>query len=270
MSLTLDKLDFRAGGNAILKNINAQVSKGKITAIVGANGSGKSSLLNLMAGAERPTGGQIQLNGKRLNSWSKKTLAMVLAVLPQSLSRPLGMTVYDLVSCGRFPYTGTWKRFSASDHQAVIEALEKTDLLERKEERIDHLSGGEMQRVWLAMVLAQQTDILLLDEPTSYLDVSHQLQLLEIVRDLNRSLGITVVWVLHDLNHALQYSDEIWVMHEGSLVRQGDANSIVNAPLLNQYFGIDAEFVHSDHLTVPTIVALRQGSLFKVVNGKAG
>ena len=270
MPLTLDKLNFKVAGGAILHDINAELSSGEITAIVGSNGSGKSSLLNLMIGSSRPTTGDVFLQNKSLYSWSKKALAKKMAILPQSLSRPLGMRIYDLVSCGRFPHTGTWKRFSTADHQAVLWALEKADLLDKQEERVDYLSGGEMQRVWLAMVLAQQTDILLLDEPTSYLDVNHQLQLLNIVRELNRSFNITVVWVLHDLNHALQYSDDIWVMHEGRLVHQGSASSIVDATLLNHYFGIDVEFVHSEHSPVPTIVAMPQGSLLKVVHEKIG
>ncbi len=258
MSLLVEQLRFRAGGRDILKGLDASLIEGKITAIVGPNGSGKSTLLKALAGEHSASAGQVSLAGKALQQWPKRQLARQLAMLPQSSPRPLGMTVYELVSCGRFPHTGTWRPFSDADHQAVLTALAKTDLQRLQDSRVDHLSGGEMQRVRLALVLAQQTPLLLLDEPTSYLDINHQLQLLAIVRELNREQGVTVAWVLHDLNQALQFSDQIWVMNDGQLQRQGAAAQVLDAELLREVFAVEATFVHTPSLPSPVMVPLGQ------------
>lgn len=243
MAIDLQNVSFKALGREIVAPLTTGLKKGKITAIVGPNGSGKSSLLKMLAGEVKSTQGHVNLQGKPLHKWSKKALAGQLSILPQSSPRPSGMRVYDLVACGRYPHTGAWKRFSRDDHDAVMWALQRTDLLHFEDARIDHLSGGEMQRVWLAMVLCQKTPVILLDEPTSYLDISHQLQLLQIVRDLNVEEQITVAWVLHDLNQAMQFSDEIWVMQQGKRVRSGCSKTALDKDLLRDVFAIECEFI---------------------------
>lgn len=256
MSIVLQDVSFTSTGRRIVSQVSGEFRAGKITAIVGTNGSGKTSLLNLLSGSVKPSSGSISLAGNSTRGLSKQAIAKQLAVLPQSSPRPLGMMVYDVVASGRYPHLGTWQPFAQQDEAAVVSALHKTDLWSLRHQPVDHLSGGEMQRVWLAMVLCQQTPYLLLDEPISYLDIAHQIALLEMVQQLNRAEGKTIIWVLHDLNQALQYSDDVWVMSKGQLIRHGSAEKVLDKKLLRDVFNIEAELVTVPNLVSPVLVPI--------------
>ncbi|MGI9280127.1 MAG: ABC transporter ATP-binding protein [Endozoicomonas sp.] len=242
-TLTLDQACLQVGRKTILQSTSLDITPGKITAILGPNGSGKSTLLKLFSGLLEPSEGQILMGGKSLKSCHRKTLAKKMALLPQHSPVPLGMSVSDLVACGRYPHAGPFGRLKKDDHRAISSALSRVGMDDYAHERVDHLSGGEMQRVWLAMVLAQETGILLLDEPTSWLDIAHQLRLLEIVRQLNQEKQTTVVWVLHDLNQALQYSDEVVLMNQGQVVRKGAATQVLDKGIISKVFGVETREV---------------------------
>jgi iron complex transport system ATP-binding protein len=255
-TLSTKQLGFSAGKKSILKDIHLELAAGKVHAFVGPNGSGKSTLLQLLAGIYKPTQGDALLGDTSVSRWGRKAFAKELTFLPQNSARPLGLTVRDLVACGRFPHRGLFGSLSADDNKAIDEAIERTQVSHLADTVVDHLSGGEMQRVWLAMVLAQQTPILLLDEPTSYLDVSQQLRLLKIVRQLNLEQSITVIWVLHDLNQAIQYSDHLWVIHQGQLVADAPAKEGLSESLLKDVFGIEAVLIDDERFEHPVMVPM--------------
>ncbi|WP_153301524.1 ABC transporter ATP-binding protein [Endozoicomonas arenosclerae] len=242
-TLTLDQVSLQVGKKTILQPTCLDITPGSITAILGPNGSGKSTLLKLLSGLTEPSAGTVLIDGQPLKTGNRKTLAKKLALLPQHSPVPLGMSVADLVACGRYPHAGPFGRLKKEDHNAINSALTRVEMDQYANELVDHLSGGEMQRVWLAMVLAQETGILLLDEPTSWLDIAHQLRLLEIVRQLNDEKQITIVWVLHDLNQALQYSDEVVLMNKGSVVRKGIAEQVMDKDIISEVFGVETHEV---------------------------
>ena len=235
------QLSYFAGKRLVLDSLNLSINAGAITGIIGPNGSGKSTLLKMLSGQELASDGELDILGKPASQWGRKELARELAMLPQSSPVPSGITVKELVGCGRYPWVGAFGRMSAKDHAAVDEAIERAGLEKLAYRDMNQLSGGERQRAWLAVALAQDTKILLLDEPTSWLDISHQLNLIETVQTLNRDKGVTVIWVLHDLNQAAQYSDELIVLKEGKLEKQGAAREVVNQQLLKDVFQIEAE-----------------------------
>ncbi|WP_257253039.1 MULTISPECIES: ABC transporter ATP-binding protein [unclassified Endozoicomonas] len=241
--LTLDQACLRVGAKTVLPSTHLAITPGKVTAILGPNGSGKSTLLKLLSGLIEPSAGQVLMGGQPLKSFNRKELAKSLTLLPQHSPVPLGMSVTELVACGRYPYAGPFGRLKREDHRAVTSALSRVGMDHYAGERVDHLSGGEMQRVWLAMVLAQETGILLLDEPTSWLDIAHQLRLLDIVRQLNNEKQTTVIWVLHDLNQALQYSDEIVLMNQGKVIRKGAASRVLDKRIISDVFGVETREV---------------------------
>ncbi|MGI9277189.1 MAG: ABC transporter ATP-binding protein [Endozoicomonas sp.] len=242
-SFSLQQVSFAVGSSSILAPVDLDIPSGKITAILGSNGSGKSTLLKLLSGLSPVSSGEIRLCDKPLSSYRRQQLAKKLTMLPQHSPVPLGMTVTDLVACGRHPHAGPFGRLRADDYQAIEEALDRVGMNDFAGHTVDHLSGGEMQRVWLAMVLAQQTGILLLDEPTSWLDIAHQQKLLEIIRTLNQEQGVTVVWVLHDLNQALQYSDSIVLMKEGGLIKAGPAREVLDEQSIHEVFEVETRRV---------------------------
>ncbi len=237
-TVRLEQASYRVRGNTILHPVTLKLASEKVTAILGPNGSGKSTLLKLIAGLIEPTAGKVLVDGQLLNSFHRKDLAKKLALLPQHSPVPLGMSVADLVACGRYPHAGPFGRLKSADKQAINTAINRVGMDLYASHLVDHLSGGEMQRVWLAMVLAQETGILLLDEPTSWLDIAHQLKLLEIVRQLNEEKKTTVIWILHDLNQALQYSDEIVLLNEGKIVRQGTAEQVLDTEIIADVFNV--------------------------------
>jgi ABC-type cobalamin/Fe3+-siderophores transport system ATPase subunit len=253
--LNLENLCVTQENKIILKDIDATIKAGKITTIIGPNGSGKSTLLKSIAQLITPKRGEIYLEGKNLRQLSRKNIAKKLAFMTQGSICPDNMTVKDLVMLGRFVHQNFWSAASKSDHDYVHDVINQVGLSDRKECSLTTLSGGQLQRAWMAMVLAQDTPYLLLDEPTTYLDLSYQIDLLNLIRSLNKNLKKTIVMVLHDLNHAIQYSDEIIVLHQNSLYAQGNAKSLITENLLSSVFKLQARVIYGIIHDLPYIVA---------------
>ncbi|SHN56659.1 ABC transporter ATP-binding protein [Desulfitobacterium chlororespirans] len=223
----------------ILNTIDLVIPSHKISVIIGANACGKSTLLKTLARLIKPVSGEVAIDGKPISTIPPKQLARVLGLLPQSPVVPEGIAVADLVSRGRFPYQSFLKGLGKKDYEAVEEALEIMGITELANRSVDELSGGQRQRVWIAMALAQQTDILLLDEPTTFLDITYQVEILDLLTDLNRKRGTTIVMVLHDINLSARYADYIFAVHQGNLIAQGAPREIISADLMKQVFGLD-------------------------------
>ncbi|UJJ29995.1 heme ABC transporter ATP-binding protein [Halopseudomonas maritima] len=238
----------------IIQDLDLQLPAGKISVIIGPNGCGKSTLLRALAGLLKPQAGQVLLDGRALARHGARELAKRLGLLPQSSSAPAGISVADLVARGRFPHQGLLRQWSAEDAAAVSEALRLTDLTTLAERPVAQLSGGQRQRVWLALVLAQQPQLLLLDEPTTYLDIAHQYDVLELCRRLNREAGRTLVLVLHDLNQAARYADHMVAMQQGRVVAAGTPAQVLQPALIRRVFGIDALVVPDPVTGTPMVV----------------
>lgn len=242
-SLTVEKLAAGYGDNLILEGLDLDVPPGKITAIVGANACGKSTLLRTMSRLLSPRSGQVLLDGKSIHRIPPRQLAKILGLLPQSPIAPEGITVADLVSRGRHPHHGMLSRWTRRDDEAVAAALEATKTFDLAEKPVDELSGGQRQRVWIAMALAQQTDLLLLDEPTTFLDISHQVEVLDLLTDLNQARGTTIVMVLHDLNLAARYADHLVTMAEGRLHASGKPADVLTVENVREVFGLESRII---------------------------
>lgn len=219
--LHTSELDIAYGEAEIVSNLNLSVPHGKITALVGANGSGKSTILKTMARIMRPKAGGVLLDGESIHTKSTKEVAKQLAILPQNPTAPDGLTVSELVAYGRFPHQKGFGTMTADDKNIVRWAIEVTGMVEFQDRAVDQLSGGQRQRAWIAMALAQQTDILFLDEPTTFLDMAHQLEVLHLLQKLNEEEGRTVVMVVHDLNHASRYAQHMVAIKSGTVIREG-------------------------------------------------
>ena len=242
MSVNVKNLSVEIEGKEILHNVNIEFTERKRTAIIGPNGAGKSTLLRVLAKLNTSYTGQVLMDGEDIRDISRKKYARRLAVLPQGLSAPADITVRALVDYGRFPYR-SWHSGSRNDDDihAVDSAIRYTKLEALRDRQVMSLSGGERQRAWIAMALAQQPDYLLLDEPTTYLDIAHQLEVMDIVRQMNREHGITVIMVLHDINHALQYADEIVVIKNHGIYAYGAPNDVLTVDMIGRVFGVKAD-----------------------------
>ena len=241
MELKVENLNVNYGDKKIIRNINFKIESGKIVTVIGPNGSGKSTLIKVISRCVKPLGGNIYLDNEDIYKINSREIARKLAVLPQVKNVSSDISVDELVSYGRFPHLKFGKRLSREDHEIVDWALYKTGLVDLRKRFVITLSGGERQRAWIAMSLAQKPKILLLDEPTTYLDISYQLEVLELVKDLNKTLGITVAMVLHDLNQAARYSDKILVINNGELCDFGTPDKIIKKCMLKDIFRIDAD-----------------------------
>lgn len=239
-ALQLDDVSLHYTGRTVVERLNWRIRERSICSIIGPNGCGKSTLLKAMARWLKPERGNVLLDGKRLHGYSVRQLARELALLPQSQEQVPDMSVRVFVGYGRFPHKPAWSSLSKEDEEIIRWALEQTGTLPFAERKVSELSGGERQRVWIAMALAQNPRILLLDEPTTYLDVSHQLEIMETVYRINRQYGVTIVMVLHDIHHAAAYSDEIAVMHRGGLYACGTLDEVITAATLRDVFGVEA------------------------------
>lgn len=242
-SFGVKDLLVRIGRKEILSHLSMEFSVGKRTAIIGANGAGKSTLLRALARLNDNYQGEILLDGEDTKRLSRKQLARRLAILPQGMQAPADTTVETLVDYGRFPYR-SWHGGSQNareDRMTVEWALSVTRLKALKDRQVMTLSGGERQRAWIAMALAQKPEILLLDEPTTYLDIAHQLEVMQLVQNINEEYGMTVIMVLHDINHALQYADEIAVIKDGGIFSQGRPEAVLNVDMLREVFGVRAD-----------------------------
>ena len=238
----------------VIQGLDVRVPDGRITAIVGANACGKSTLLRGLARLLRPRGGRVLLDGKAIHSMSTVEVARVVGLLPQEPVAPDGITVGDLVARGRYPHQGWFRRWSAEDEEAVAAALEATGTAELVERTLAELSGGQRQRVWIAMALAQDTDLLLLDEPTTHLDISHQIELLDLLTDLNQTSGTTIVAVLHELNLACRYAHHVITMKRGRIVAQGPPAETITAELVADVYGLECEVVADPVSHTPLVI----------------
>jgi iron complex transport system ATP-binding protein len=241
--LEIERLALGYGDRDVIKELDLVVPPGEVTAIVGPNACGKSTLLRSMTRLLAPRAGQVLLDGKAVHSMPAKQLARRLGLLPQSPIAPEGITVGDLVGRGRHPHQRALARWSRADDEAVTAALKATETIDLVDRAVDELSGGQRQRVWIAMALAQQTEILLLDEPTTFLDVSHQIEVLDLLTDLNRSKGTTIVMVLHDLNLAARYADHLIALVDGRVEFAGDPGDVLTEESVRAVFGLDSRVV---------------------------
>lgn len=253
-SLRAEDLSLAYDDRTVVDDLDVELPDGAITVIVGANACGKSTLLRGLARLLKPQAGRVLLDGESVHDMASKDVAQVLGLLPQTPLAPDGITVGDLVGRGRYPHQGFFRRWTADDDRAVAAALESTGTAELVDRRVQDLSGGQRQRVWIAMALAQETDLLLLDEPTTYLDINHQVELLDLLTDLNRAEGTTVVLVLHDLNLACRYADHIVAMKNGRIVAEGAPADVVDAQLVSDVFGLPCEVVPDPVSGTPMIV----------------
>lgn len=243
-------------GRKVVDALDLDIPAGRVTAIVGPNACGKSTLLRGLSRLLAPASGAVLLDGADIHSLPTKSVAQRLGLLPQTPTAPDGITVADLVSRGRYPHQGWFRRWTADDDEAVAEAMVATGIGDLSDRPVDELSGGQRQRVWIAMALAQRTDILLLDEPTTFLDVSHQLDVLDLLLDLNAARGTTVVMVLHDLNLAARYAGHLVAMRAGSVVAAGDPGGVVTADLVRDVFGVESVIVDDPVTGTPLVVPL--------------
>ncbi|WP_408058317.1 ABC transporter ATP-binding protein [Streptomyces tauricus] len=244
------------GEREIISGLDVDLPPGRITCIVGPNACGKSTLLRSMARLLVPSAGAVLLDGRSIQELPTRQVAATLGVLPQSPVAPEAITVADLVGRGRYPHQGWFRRWTASDTEAVAAAMLATDVLDLADRPLDELSGGQRQRVWIAMALAQETGILLLDEPTTYLDISHQLDVLDLLTDLNRQRGVTLAVVLHDLNLACRYADHLIAMKDGRVVAEGTPTAIVTEDLVREVFGLRSAVVPDPASATPLIVPM--------------
>lgn len=242
-SITTEQLDIAYDDTLIVKELNMQIPHGKVTSIIGPNGCGKSTVLKAVGRILKPRCGMVYLDGDDIRNLSTKEVAKKMAILPQTPTAPSGLTVSELVAYGRFPHQKGFGKLTPEDKKIVKWALEVTKLSGFENREVDTLSGGQRQRVWIAMALAQQTDLILLDEPTTYLDLAHQLEVLSLLFELNRDQNCTIVMVLHDLNLAARFSDYMIAIQKGKIIKHGSPKEVMTARVLRKTFQIDAVIV---------------------------
>lgn len=258
--LRAEALDVGYGGPLVLEKLTAGIPPGEITAIIGANASGKSTLLRALARLLRPDGGTVYLDGVDIARQPTRSVATRLGLLPQSPRAPDGISVGDLVRRGRYPHQHLFDQWSRADGRAVQRALELTDMVDLRDRPIDQLSGGQRQRAWLAMALAQDARTMLLDEPTTFLDMAHQMETLDLLADLNESEGRTVVMVLHDLNQASRYAAHLIAMAEGRVTAAGRPSEVVTPELILRVFGLSAKVIDDPVTGTPLCLPLGRRS----------
>jgi iron complex transport system ATP-binding protein len=238
----------------IIHNLTLSIPRGKITALVGPNGCGKSTLLRGLSRLLKPRDGSVILDGQNIWKLPTKELAKQLGILPQGPVAPEGLTVHELVAQGRYPHQSWLQQWSAEDERITREALEVTNVSEFADRAVDTLSGGQRQRAWIAMTLAQDSDLILLDEPTTFLDLAYQIDVLDLLHDLNVERGKTIVMVLHDLNHACRYADRLVAVCGGQIAAEGTPDEVVTEALVREVFGIDCRIILDPVTETPLVV----------------
>lgn len=246
--------------SVIVDDLSVQIPAGRVTVIVGANACGKSTLLRGMARLLSPRSGRVLLDGEDLHRLSTRQIATELGILPQSPTAPEGITVADLVARGRYPHQRWFRQWSKEDEAVVAAAMDATNTTDLAERSVDELSGGQRQRVWIALALAQGTPLMLLDEPTTYLDLAHQIEVLDLLADLNEREGRTIVLVLHDLNLACRYADHLIAMRGGRIVAQGPPADVITADIVHAVFGLDCEVIADPLTATPLVVPRPRGA----------
>jgi len=249
-------LDGRAlrvgyGERTVIEDLSIEITHGQITALVGPNGSGKSTLLKTLARLLKPNKGAVYLDGKAITKLSTSAVAREISILPQGPTAPTGLTVAELVEQGRYPHAGPLRMLRHQDHDAINDAMRLTGMDDFAHRALETLSGGERQRAWIALALAQATPVLLLDEPTTFLDIRHQLEVLELVRRLNVEKGMTIILVLHDLNQAARYAQRMVALSDGSIVADGSPDKVMTPALLLQVFGVHAHVIRDPERGTP-------------------
>ena len=265
MSLDIKNLKLGYEEKIIINDITISIPKGKITMLIGANGCGKSTLLKTVARINKPKNGDIFINGKNIKKVKEKNIAKEVAFLPQGPVCPDGLTVRELVAFGRFPHQKMIGGLTTHDKELIDWAIEETGLSEFADREVENLSGGQRQRAWIAMTLAQETEIIMLDEPTTYLDMSYQLEVLEVLEKLNKEKNITVVIVLHELNNACRFAHNIIGLKKGKIICQGKPLDVINKENLKTIYGIDANLTISEDGKYPICM---EYDLFRGTNEK--
>ncbi|MEU9449124.1 ABC transporter ATP-binding protein [Streptomyces sp. NPDC048277] len=252
--LSAENVTLAYDQRVIAEQLSVEIPDNSFTVIVGPNACGKSTLLRALSRMLRPSQGRVLLDGQVIQSMPAKKVARVLGLLPQSSIAPDGITVGDLVGRGRYPHQGILRQWSAEDERVVQESMARTGVAELAERYVDELSGGQRQRVWIAMALAQQTPLLLLDEPTTYLDIQHQIDVLDLCAELHEEQGRTLVAVLHDLNHAARYATHLIALKGGRVIAEGAPNDIVTAELVEEVFGLRCQVIDDPETGTPLVV----------------
>jgi iron complex transport system ATP-binding protein len=249
VTLAYDKVE-------VARDLTLSIPPGRITSIVGANACGKSTLLRALSRLLKPRTGSVLLDGQSIHRLPTRVVATQLGILPQSPIAPEGITVADLVARGRYPHQKWFRQWTSSDEAVITEAMVATSTLDLADRPVDELSGGQRQRVWIAMALAQGTDLMLLDEPTTFLDLAHQVEVLDLLVDLNHREGRTIVLVLHDLNHACRYSHHLVAMRHGSVVAEGTPEQVVTEALVRQIFDLRCRVVSDPVAGTPMVIPI--------------
>ncbi|MBJ8027030.1 ABC transporter ATP-binding protein [Bacillus cereus group sp. N21] len=258
-ALETKSLTLSYGETTIINELNLEIPKGKITIFIGSNGCGKSTLLRSLARLLKPTSGDILLEDNAIQNMQTKQIARQMAILPQGPQAPEGLTVLQLVKQGRYPYQTWLKQWSEKDEEMVQRALAATGMTEFVERDVHALSGGQRQRAWIAMTLAQDTDIILLDEPTTYLDMTHQIEVLDLLFELNETEQRTIVMVLHDLNLACRYADNIVAIQDKQIYAQGKPEEIVDCKLVRDVFRMDCQIITDPLFGTPLCIPQGRG-----------
>jgi iron complex transport system ATP-binding protein len=255
----------------VARDLSVDIATGKITCIVGANACGKSTLLRALARLLKPNAGVVLLDGESIHRLSTKVVATRLGILPQSPIAPEGITVADLVARGRYPHQKWFRQWTGADEAIITDAMRATGTIDIATRPVDELSGGQRQRVWIAMALAQGTDVMLLDEPTTFLDLAHQVEVLDLLVDLNLRDQRTIVLVLHDLNHAARYSHHLIAMRDGRLIAQGTPDEIITEELVHEVFGLRCQVMLDPVARTPMVVPIgRHNNLVAETSDMAG
>ncbi|USI88461.1 ABC transporter ATP-binding protein [Rhodococcus pyridinivorans] len=265
--LVAEHISLGYGERLIVDDLDLSIPTGVVTTVIGPNGCGKSTLLRALSRLLKPRTGTVLLDGHDITTMRTREVARVLGMLPQAPVAPEGLTVADLVSRGRHPHQSWFRQWSSDDEDEVAIALERTGIADLADRPIDELSGGQRQRAWISMALAQGTDILLLDEPTTYLDLAHSVEVLDLVDRLHSELGRTVVMVLHDLNLAVRYSDHLVVMKDGRVVASGLPSEVISVELLREVFDLDASVIDDPVSDRPLIVPIGTRHVYGAAGG---